>query len=191
MKMGKFEMLFVNSATHSESVAEAAVRRLRSLPIGADQTYLDVGCGNGAATLRVADAYGLSVTGVDVDPQQIEAARRSADGKINVRLMLADATCLPFGEAEFDVVATNKTTHHVPEWKKAIAEMIRVLKPGGYLVYSDLVIPGRIASVLKVLGVSRYGLPTRRGIERLLEQENMRVVCHDLQVMSFEVTARK
>jgi ubiquinone/menaquinone biosynthesis C-methylase UbiE len=65
--------------------------------------------------------------------------------------MTADATCLPFEDARFDIVATNKTTHHVPRWSSALAEMRRVLKPHGYLVYADLKAPSWLAWVLKPL----------------------------------------
>jgi ubiquinone/menaquinone biosynthesis C-methylase UbiE len=50
-----------------------------------------------------------------------------------------------FDDAEFDIVATNKTTHHIPEWKAVLAEIVRVLKPGGYFIYGDLVVPSWLA----------------------------------------------
>jgi len=60
---------------------------------------------------------------------------------------------LPLPDGEFDLVYTNKTTHHIPDWPQALAQMARVLKPGGHLVYSDFVAPaGR-------------RLPTRHGID--------------------------
>ena len=49
--------------------------------------------------------------------------------------MTADAAHLPLEDERFDIVATNKTTHHVARWSSALAEMRRVLKPHGYLVY--------------------------------------------------------
>ena len=56
-----------------------------------------------------------------------------------------------FEEGRFDVVATNKTTHHVRRWSAALAEMRRVLKPHGYLLYADLKAPSWLAWVLKPL----------------------------------------
>ena len=58
-------------------------------------------------------------------------------------------TCLPFEDGRFDIVASNKTTHHVPRWSSALAEMRRVLKPHGYLVYADLQAPLGLAWALK------------------------------------------
>ena len=78
MQMTSLEKRFVNNPGHSRAVAEEAVRRLRHLPVQSSWSYLDVGCGNGAAALAIADAFGVHVVGVDVDPQQIALARAAA-----------------------------------------------------------------------------------------------------------------
>ena len=72
-----------------------------------------------------------------------------------VRFLVADATNLPFSGDEFDLVYTNKTTHHIADWQQAITEMVRVLKPGGHLVYTDFVAP------------FGHRFPTRAGINRI------------------------
>ena len=66
MKMGKLEKLFVNNAGHSESVARQTEQMLRHVTVQPGQKYLDVGCGNGAAPIYVAQTFDLNVTGVDV-----------------------------------------------------------------------------------------------------------------------------
>jgi ubiquinone/menaquinone biosynthesis C-methylase UbiE len=63
--------------------------------------------------------------GVDVDPEQIALTRRALGDRTHVRFATADATCLPFEDGRFDIIATNKITHHVPECWSAIAEMRR------------------------------------------------------------------
>jgi ubiquinone/menaquinone biosynthesis C-methylase UbiE len=155
MKMRRFEKRFVNSPGHSQQVAEQATTRLARLAPKPGQRLLEVGCGNGAAAIQLASAFGLEVVGVDVDPEQVAAATETAAaaaGAGGVRFMVADAARLPFADGEFDLVYTNKTTHYVPDWQQAVAEMGRVLKPGGQLLYSDFVAPfGR-------------RLPTRRGV---------------------------
>jgi ubiquinone/menaquinone biosynthesis C-methylase UbiE len=150
MRMTGIEKRFVNEVGHSRNVAEKAVRRLRHVPVQPSWSYLDVGCGNGATARLVADTFGMHVVGIDVDPQQIALAR-NAPGDPDVLFMTADATCLPFEDGRFDIVATNKTTHHVPQWSSALAEMRRVLKPQGYLVYADLKTPSWLAWLLKPL----------------------------------------
>jgi ubiquinone/menaquinone biosynthesis C-methylase UbiE len=149
VRMTRVEKRFVNEAGHSRSVAESVVRRLRRVPVERGWSYLDVGCGNGAAALRVAETFGVRVVGIDVDPQQIALARAAAGDRSDVLFMTADATGLPFEDGRFDIVATNKTTHHVPRWSSALAEMRRVLKPQGYLVYADLTAPASLAWALK------------------------------------------
>ncbi len=153
MKMGLVEKLFVNNAGHGSHVARQTERRLDAVDPRPGQRALDVGCGNGAAAIHVARTFGLSVVGVDVDPAQIRAASESGADVPEVRFQVADATSLPFGDGEFDLVYTSKTTHHIPDWPRALAEMARVLRPGGRLVYSDFAAP---------VG-SRF--PTRRGVE--------------------------
>jgi ubiquinone/menaquinone biosynthesis C-methylase UbiE len=151
MRMTSIEKHFVNDIAHSRRVAEDAVRRLRHVPVQRNWSYLDVGCGNGAAALLVADTFGVRVVGVDVDPQQIALARAAAGDRADVLFMTADATCLPLEGERFDIVASNRTTHHVARWSSALAEMRRVLKPHGYLVYADLKAPLWLAWVLKPL----------------------------------------
>src|SRR5688572_18798414 len=145
MKMGTFEKRFVNAAAHSRRVAERAVRRLRHVKLHAGWSYLDVGCGTGLATLHVADTLGLRAVGVDLDPAQIELARRAAANRTDVSFVTASATRLPFDTARFDIVSTTMTLHHVPEWWLALDEIKRVAAPGGYVVVADLNVPAALA----------------------------------------------
>ena len=164
MKMGWFEKHFVNSAGHSQRVAEHAERLVRLADPRPGQRLLDVGCGNGAAPVHLARTFGLEATGVDVDPEQIEAAKTHAGGFERASFLVGDTTSLPFEDGAFDLVFTNKVTHHVPDWQGALAEMARVLKPGGHLVYSDFVAP--------------FGerLPTRRALDRFATERKLNVV---------------
>ncbi|MBL8173752.1 MAG: class I SAM-dependent methyltransferase [Bryobacterales bacterium] len=140
MRMSAVEKYFVNRPGHAANVARHALDLVARTPIEKGEAYLDVGCGTGAAAREVAARFGLRVTGVDIDPAQIaEAARGLAQP--NLTFLTMDATRLAFPNASFDVVATSKATHHIPDWERAIAEMARVLRPGGHLIYSDLVLP--------------------------------------------------
>ena len=188
MRMTGIEKRFVNDIGHSRSVAEAAARRLRSLPVQPGWSCLDVGCGNGAAALLVADSFGMRVVGVDVDPQQIALARTGAGERTDVLFMAADATRLPFEEGLFDVVATNKTTHHVPQWSSALAEMRRVLKPQGYLVYGDLMLPSWLAWILKPLA-GRAGVFTGADLDRAFA--SLRLVHRRTGWLHYEATLKK
>ncbi|HVN62981.1 MAG TPA: class I SAM-dependent methyltransferase [Gaiellaceae bacterium] len=171
MKMTRFEKQFVNGGRHSSRVAAEAERLVGAADPRPGQRLLDVGCGNGAAAVRLAAAYGLDVTGVDVDPEQIRSADASGAG----RFLVADATRLPFADGEFDLVHTSKTTHHIRDWQRALAEMDRVLKPGGHLLYTDFVAPlgdrlptrgalDRFAAEHGLATVRRSGSPVRRTV---------------------------
>jgi ubiquinone/menaquinone biosynthesis C-methylase UbiE len=145
MKMGPFEKRFINAARHGKRVARDAERRLPIVPYRGDLSYLDVGCGNGMAALHLASRYGFDVTGIDVDPEQIRLAQAAAGQERRVQFLVGDATRLPFPDAAFDVVATNNTTHHIPDWQRALVEMVRVLRPGGFFIYGDLLVPAWLA----------------------------------------------
>jgi ubiquinone/menaquinone biosynthesis C-methylase UbiE len=164
MKMSLVEKRFVNSPRHSNRVAKRAVGQVSTADPRPGLRLLDVGCGNGAATIELAEKLGLDAVGVDIDPSQIDAAATTANGLSSVHFRTADAIRLPFADGEFDLVYSSKTTHHIPEWSRALSEMVRVLKPGGRLVYSDFVAPfGR-------------RLPTRRQLNRFTREHALEIV---------------
>ena len=167
MQMSNFERRCVNSPGHSRRVAEEAVRRLRDLAIEPGWRYLDVGCGNGEAARRVADTYRLHVIGVDIDRNQIELARRAANERRDTVFLIGDAADLPFENGRFDVVATNKATHHMPAWHAGLREMERVLRPGGYFVYADLKVPKWLAAFLRRVAGQKAGIFTTDDLDRL------------------------
>lgn len=176
MKMGKLEKLFVNSEGHSRQVSQHAEKLLKLTDFKAGQKYLDVGCGNGAAAIHLAQTFGLNVTGVDVDPEQIQIARANSQGLTNARFMSVDGAQLPFAGGEFDLVFTNKVTHHIPNWQGVMAEMIRVLKLGGYFIYADLVLPTPLAVLGASIAGNRAGFPTRKALEAFVAQNNLSMV---------------
>ena len=92
-------------------------------------SWLDLGCGTGAFTeLILKTCNPGKVTGVDPSPQQIEHAKAHFQ---QAEFRVGDSMALPFGDAEFDVVASALVLHFIPDRHKAFAEMVRVAKPGG------------------------------------------------------------
>ena len=176
MKMGKLEKLFVNSPGHSQGVARHAEKLLRRVPVQPGQTYLDVGCGNGAAPIAIAQTFDLNVTGVDIDPEQIALAQEAAQG---------------FADEEYDIVFTNKVTHHIPDWPSALAEMVRVLKVGGYLIYSDLSLPTPLARLGKALAGNWVGFPNRPALEAFRKQHGLTTVWRSARPFHFAAIYRK
>lgn len=94
----------------------------RLLPLS-DERVLEVGCGQGHLTKRLA-ARDVDITGIDANPKASEIA-----GTDRVVFMRGEA--LEFDEESFDVVLSVHAIEHIPKIEEAISEMGRVLKPGG------------------------------------------------------------
>ena len=174
--MSALERRLVNGRTHSLRVAAHAERLLAQVPLKPEDQLLDVGCGNGVAAAHVAEVFDLDAIGVDADPAQIDAAALLANERVHFRV--ADARDLPFRDGAFDVVFSNKTTHHVRGWPLAFAEIARVLAPGGHLVWSDLVVP---------IG-TRF--PTRRAVNSVLAEHALEIVKRSGSGAHYAVIAR-
>jgi ubiquinone/menaquinone biosynthesis C-methylase UbiE len=86
-----------------------------------------------------------------------------------------DATKLQFHDAEFNVVASSMITHHIPRWEQAFGEMIRVLRPGGYLIYSDFMFPSWLAAAGRRL-LPFAGFPSRKRTESLATQAGLTMI---------------
>ena len=95
------------------------------------KSWLDVGCGNGAFTEEIFSlAEPLAVTGIDTSEGQLEFARQRA-GTPGAKYQIGAATPLPFADASFDVTDMALVLTFLPDPAKAVAEMVRVTKPGG------------------------------------------------------------
>lgn len=96
---------------------------------------LDVGCGPGEITSRIARQFpGARVIGIDLLEAHLELARqRHADLAPHVRFECADAFDLPFEDDRFDLVVCRHMLQAVPEPERVVAEMARVARPGGRL----------------------------------------------------------
>ncbi len=191
MKMGKIEKLFVNSPSHSQQVSQHAEKLLKLVNFEAGQKYLDVGCGNGAAPIYLAKKYRLDVTGIDVDPDQIRRAEASSQIIDRARFLTVDGIQLPFEDHEFHIVSTNKVTHHIPNWQDAVTEMIRVLKPGGYFIYADLVYPNWLAGIGNTVAKNYAGFPTAEALNLLLTEYNLSKIHRSTSPVHYEAVYQK
>lgn len=101
---------------------------------------LEIGGGAGAMVETiVARQPGVACTLTDLDPAMLGAAsRRLGRSGGRVQIAAADATRLPFADASFDLVLSFVMLHHVTDWPAAVAEVRRVLRPGGRFVGVDL-----------------------------------------------------
>ncbi|MFD3357370.1 SAM-dependent methyltransferase [Streptomyces fradiae] len=101
---------------------------------------LDVGCGNGLPAVRIAGAHDVAVTGITVSRRQLATAEKeaAAHGAGRVSFRYADAVDLPFEDGSFDGAFAIESLLHVPDQTAALAELRRVVRPGGLLVVADL-----------------------------------------------------
>lgn len=108
---------------------------LDHLPKGT--TLLDVGCGIGGSSRILAKEYGFDVTGVTISPQQVKRAQELTPSGVSAKFMVDDAMKLSFPDASFDVVWSVEAGPHMPDKAVFARELMRVLKPGGFLVVAD------------------------------------------------------
>lgn len=119
-------------------------------PIGPESCVLDVAGGTGDVTFTMARAKRpRSIVCSDLVPEMLEVARAHydegrADG-VPVQFRVADAHELPFEDGAFDVVTVAYGIRNMPDRPRALAEMARVLKPGGHLVCLDFSTPSNPA----------------------------------------------
>lgn len=144
------------------------------------ERILDLGCGDGQLTQRLAQT-GAQVTGVDASAEMAAAARA-----LGVVAEVGNAEALPYPDRSFDAAFSNAALHWVRNQDAMLAEVHRVLKPGGRFV-AEMGGHGNIAAirVAFIAALTRHGLagredgvnyyPTAEGYTRRLERQGFRV----------------
>jgi ubiquinone/menaquinone biosynthesis C-methylase UbiE len=144
------------------------------------ERILDVGCGTGSLTFALAGAADLTeIAAIDYSPVFVEdVIRRNTDPRIKVRQ--ADACALPFEDSTFDRALALLVLHFVPEAGKAVAEMRRVVRPGGVVaaaVWDHLGgMPGMRMMIDTVAALSEAGrqLRTRYCFQPMMQPDEMK-----------------
>ena len=104
---------------------------------------LDLGCGPGTISVGLADAVSPGeLHGIDLEETQVAMARAAAEAGDhgNATFHVGDATNLPFEDGEFDVVHCHAVLMHIPDTAAALAEVRRVLKPGGLFAAREVIV---------------------------------------------------
>jgi ubiquinone/menaquinone biosynthesis C-methylase UbiE len=145
--------------TDLEQIAESVgFRDLRERVLGlahlrSTDRVLDVGAGTGLLALAAAP-HAASVHALDVSPAMCShlAGKFHQSGISNARVLLGNATDIPLADGAVDVVISNYCFHHLPDGEKgrALAQVMRVLRPGGRLVFADM--------MFRIAGASRRDL---------------------------------
>ena len=121
------------------------------------------------------DGYDMEVFGVDVDPEQVRLAHEHSDKHAGLHFAAADATQLPFEDDYFDLVLSFMVVHHVGDLKRSIAEVSRVLKPGGTFIFYEITYPGYMVKTFKAFA-NKFGIFTREELMEYLGIENYQVL---------------
>ena len=132
------------------------------LPVGPDDTVLDVACGTAAVSLELVQQRGCAVVGVDQSPEMLGEARRRivlAAETQRVRLVEASAEELPFEDGSFDGLTAAYLLRYLNDLPAGLRELARVLRPGATAALLDFgVPPGPVPRVAWDLWVD-VGLP--------------------------------
>ena len=144
---------------------------------------LDAGCGVGALAFALAPLFD-EVVGVDADAERIEAARDRAPA--NTHFEVADATALPFERARFDLAGSLKVLHHARRPELVVAELSRVIRPGGRILVADQIAP---ADPLTAFELDRFERARDPSHTRLLPDGDIRALleANDLIVARDEI----
>jgi SAM-dependent methyltransferase len=129
----------------SEELAEA-------LDIVPDERVLDVACGSGNAALAAARRAWGNTVGLDFVPALLERAReRAAAERLGIEFVEGDASDLPFGDGEFDVVMSVFGAMFAPEHDRTAAELLRVCKSGGRIGMANWVPDGGVGKMFMTI----------------------------------------
>jgi ubiquinone/menaquinone biosynthesis C-methylase UbiE len=153
---------------------QRAVLQLAAEQVSRPSAILDVGCGTGKL-LKSAEARfpGAKLVGVDAAIEMVRYAQTSNPiGAIQFQQAMAEE--LPFPNASFDLVLSTMTFHHWPDQTKGIAEVARVLTPGGRWLLADFVASGFMSPVRRLLTL--HQIPERAALESMLSNAGLKVV---------------
>jgi SAM-dependent methyltransferase len=139
-QFGRVAENYRTSKDHASGEDLAAITRLAQATTA--PRVLDAGCGAGHASVAVAP-HSREVVALDLTPGMLAQVERLAAerGLTNIRTQQGDVEHLPFDAGAFDLVVSRYSAHHWPQPARAVSEILRVLKPGGRFILSDIVAP--------------------------------------------------
>jgi SAM-dependent methyltransferase len=152
------------------------------LELTTDSRVLEIGCGSGRYALRVAERVGCRITGLDLNSHGIRNANQLAN-QAGLSSLVKFEECdvsgtLPFEDGSLDAVFSNDVLCHILKREAVLAEIYRVLKPGGRLLYSDALVVGGLLSNEEIatrssIGYYAFGPPGEN--QRLLVEAGFKV----------------
>lgn len=140
MLLNRLEFALMNNPVRAALQRRLEASRLLAMGGPAPGRVLEIGCGRGVGAQIVLDRFGAdSVDGFDQDPRMVvRAHRRHAGRRSAARFWVGDAARLAAADASYAAVFDFGILHHVPDWRAALAEVRRVLAPGGRLYAEEV-----------------------------------------------------
>lgn len=164
--MNKFESFVINSPLRALAQEFIEIRSLRRrVGVPNNKVILELGCGNGTGTALIKKYFRPKhLYAIDIEPARVELAKQKVRDK-SITFEVADVVKLPYKNETFDIVMDFSVLYHIPNWKDALKEIRRVLKPGGQFILEDLSIEGLghdFGRVFRKLFMHTYKRPYKR-----------------------------
>lgn len=135
--MNKVEFWLMNNPIRA-AIQRYEAKRMRDMTNYKGGNVLEIGCGQGVGTKLIQKLFKpKKITAIDLDPKMVERAKERVKSK-TIHFQQGDASKLTFKDDQFDAIFDFGILHHIPNWKDAIRELHRVLKPGGEVILEDL-----------------------------------------------------
>lgn len=168
------------------------------LNLAPHSSVFELGCGSGRYALQLAKQCGCRVLGVDINESGVRTACRLAEAveiASACRFERCDASKpLPYPDGDFDAAFSNDVLCHIPSREHILGELLRVLRPGGRLVFSDALVINGVVSSRELAIRSSIGnyVFLRTGLnEQLIEQVGFRLMQADDTTASAAMIAKR
>ena len=144
MLLNRIEHLLMNNPLRAAIQRRVEAPRLLELGGAAGGgAALELGCGRGVGAEVILDLFGVDrLDAFDLDPRMVGLARRRfAAGRRRARFWVGSGTAIPAADESYDAVFDFGIVHHIRDWRRALAEVARVLKPGGRFYAEEVLEP--------------------------------------------------
>lgn len=175
-KLTPFEKWWVDAWPHRWHIQRFVPRFLRACPDPFRGEVLEIGSGAGWTSRRILETFPqVELTATDVDQSAAEGFLKL--GKLygqRMKFVVADVRELPFDRESFDIVVAIHTLHHIDDLTQAVRQLIRVLRPGGLIGFTDDN-PAYMRGPVKWI-FPASSTPSRQAMEDILRDEGCEIL---------------